>query len=171
VTGEKLHPLFVDTEFTSFGRMELVSIGAVTLDGREFYAEASDHDAADRSDFVRATVVPLLRGGAWSMPRDVIAERLRAWVDGLGGDHRVVCDYSGDWALVAALLGARWPERLARSQLTWTYGLATQGPPSLQAAKRRGWQAAQDHFAVEPQHHALHDARAMRAAWSAESDG
>ncbi len=161
-------PLFVDTEFTSFGRMELISIGAVTLDGREFYAETSDHDASDRTDFVRATVVPLLRGGAWSMPRAVVAERLRAWVDALGGAHRVVCDYSGDWALVAGLLDGRWPERLARAQHTWTYGLATHGPADVQAAKRRAWDAAQAHFAKEPQHHALHDARAMRAAWIAE---
>ncbi len=162
-------PLFVDTEFTSFGRMELVSIGAVTLDGREFYAESSDHDVADRSDFVRATVVPLLRGGVWSMPRDMIGARLRDWIDALGGDYRVVCDYSGDWRLVTTLLDGRWPEHLARSQYTWTYGLATHGPAEVQEAKRRAWTAVQAHFAVEPQHHALHDARAMRAGWIAEN--
>ena len=161
-------PIFVDTEFTSFGRMELVSLGAVTVDGREFYAETSDHDAGDRSDFVQKTVVPLLRGGAWSMPRDVLGARFAAWVASLGAPCRIVCDYSGDWALASALLSGRWPEGLAASQLTWTYGLANGGTPEHQAAKRRAWEAAQAHFAREPQHHALHDARAMRAAWIAE---
>jgi hypothetical protein len=163
-------PLFLDTEFTSFGRMDLVSIALVTLDGAELYAEIDDHDASDRSEFVHRVVMPLLRGGESAMPRAEAARRLLAWLASLPGPLRVVCDYEGDFRLLSALLGDAWPGALNRSPLAWTYGLTDAGPATYREAKRRAWEAAQRHFLVEPQHNALHDARAMRAAWLAESE-
>ena len=63
--------VFLDTEFTSFVRPDLISIGLVAEEGREFYAERTDYRKDDCSDFVRETVLPLLGrvpGAACSRP-------------------------------------------------------------------------------------------------------
>lgn len=36
--------VFIDTEFTDFRFMKLISIGAVSESGEEFYMEISDYD-------------------------------------------------------------------------------------------------------------------------------
>lgn len=52
--------IFIDTEFTDFVQIDLISIALVTEDGREFYAERNDYRREDCIDFVRAAVVPML---------------------------------------------------------------------------------------------------------------
>lgn len=56
--------VFFDTEFTQLSHeAKLISIGMISEDGREFYAELSDtwrHD--DCSEFVLREVPPPLRG-------------------------------------------------------------------------------------------------------------
>ncbi len=41
--------VFLDTEFTQFHRPDLISIGLVAEDGREFYAERTDYNQDDCS--------------------------------------------------------------------------------------------------------------------------
>ncbi|WP_434717222.1 hypothetical protein P5X00_39880 (plasmid) [Paraburkholderia sp. A2RO-4L] len=45
--------VYVDTEFTQFIDCDLISIGLVADDGREFYGERADYDRASCSEFVR----------------------------------------------------------------------------------------------------------------------
>lgn len=52
--------VYVDTEFTDFLDCELISIGLVADDGREFYGERSDFEQSSCSEFVRAAVLPQL---------------------------------------------------------------------------------------------------------------
>ncbi|MFC6520885.1 hypothetical protein ACFQAT_15195 [Undibacterium arcticum] len=52
--------IFLDTEFTDFIDIELISIGLVSQDGREFYAERNDFDVAKCNNFVRAGILPML---------------------------------------------------------------------------------------------------------------
>lgn len=52
--------IFVDTEFTDFVQIDLISVALVADDGREFYAERTDYCRADCNDFVRAAVLPKL---------------------------------------------------------------------------------------------------------------
>jgi len=52
--------VFVDTEFTDFIDCDLISVGLVAEDGREFYGERSDFDMRACSEFVRAAVLPQL---------------------------------------------------------------------------------------------------------------
>mgnify|MGYP003705540817 CR=1 FL=1 len=52
--------IFLDTEFTDFIDTELISIGLVDENGREFYAESTQYRQEACSDFVRQVVVPLL---------------------------------------------------------------------------------------------------------------
>lgn len=44
--GAMITRLFLDTEFTDFIDCEMISIGIVREDGREFYAERNDFDTA-----------------------------------------------------------------------------------------------------------------------------
>jgi hypothetical protein len=50
--------LFVDTEFTDLLDCELLSIGIVSEDGRDFYPERSDVDLGGCGDFCRVAVLP-----------------------------------------------------------------------------------------------------------------
>jgi 3' exoribonuclease, RNase T-like len=52
---------FLDTEFIEDGRtIDLISIGIVAEDGREFYAENSDADLSKASPWVKENVIPHL---------------------------------------------------------------------------------------------------------------
>lgn len=70
--GEQVD-FFLDTEFIELDRaIELISLGLVAADGREFYAISAEFDASRANDFVRSTVLPLLE------PRDHPAWMSRA---------------------------------------------------------------------------------------------
>ena len=44
--------VFLDTEFTSFFQPDLISVGLVAEDGREFYAERTDYRCDECTVFV-----------------------------------------------------------------------------------------------------------------------
>lgn len=53
---------FIDTEFIEDGRtIDLLSIGIVAEDGREYYAQVSGVDSRRANDWVKANVLPQLR--------------------------------------------------------------------------------------------------------------
>ena len=63
-----------DTEFIEDGKtIDLISIGIVAEDGRTFYAEPLECEYDRASDWVKANVLPQLRGGNWMRPRGAIA--------------------------------------------------------------------------------------------------
>jgi hypothetical protein len=52
-----------DTEFIDDGKtIDLISIGIVSEDGREYYAESMDCDLSKASDWVKENVIPHLKG-------------------------------------------------------------------------------------------------------------
>ncbi|GAB2871660.1 hypothetical protein GCM10027093_04120 [Paraburkholderia jirisanensis] len=143
--------VFVDTEFTDFLDCDLISVALVSEDGREFYGERSDYDAASCSAFVREAVLPQLgRDPRCVFRRDALCEALRTWLDTFEHEtERWLCfDYGGDWELLCDLLD---------------------GPPA-------GWQAvnvaglldrhrSEDYYRIHGgRHHALADAHANRYA-------
>lgn len=79
---------FYDTEFIEDGTViDLVSIGVVAEDGREFYAVSTEFDERQAGDWVRRNVLPLLpprSDKAW-MSRAEIRRRL---FDFLVPNHR-----------------------------------------------------------------------------------
>jgi hypothetical protein len=104
--------LFLDTEFTDFPESEcdLIAIGLVAEDGREFYAELTDYRQEACSGFVQEVVKPLLKqhpnrieGTQWE-----VAKELRNWLmwyDTGEWDCATVCfDYNTDWYLMARVL-------------------------------------------------------------------
>ena len=155
--------VFLDTEFTSFVRPDLISIGLVAEDGREFYAERTDYRKDDCSDFVRETVLPLLGrvpGAACSRPE--LTRRVRQWLDALPVPATIIFDYERDWLLLAeACLGsghqkppANVGEKLHLDRFAITHPIFEQAQNLIYTPD---W----------PPHHALADARALMAGYRA----
>ncbi|MDQ3328390.1 MAG: 3'-5' exoribonuclease [Chloroflexota bacterium] len=100
---------FLDTEFIDRGRMiDLISLGVVAEDGREFYRVSRDFDAAAASDWVREHVLPRLEShdsGVW-MTGAAIRGGLRAFVG--DDDDPTFWTWGGgayDWFAVIGLFG------------------------------------------------------------------
>jgi hypothetical protein len=147
---------FLDTEFIEDGRtIELISIGIVCEDGREYYAEACDVPWGKADPWVLENVKPYLIGGAGELSRRQIAREIVTFV---GADKCTpefwgyFCDY--DWVVICRLYG-----RMLDLPKGW---------PMLcldvkQEALRQGNRKLPTQTSIE--HHALHDARWTQAAW------
>jgi hypothetical protein len=101
--------IFLDTEFTDFPESEcdLISIGLVAEDGREFYAELTDYRQEACNDFVRGVVLPLLGQHKNTVvgTRLHVANELAEWLEPYRNDECVICfDYNTDWYLMAHML-------------------------------------------------------------------
>jgi hypothetical protein len=162
--------VFVDTEFTDFVRIELISVALVADDGREFYAERTDYCRADCSNFVHAAVLPKLgRVAGAACTRAELTARLRAWFEALPEPATLVFDYFSDWELLAdAFLGDDFDQPPPNVGDKLMLGDEIVGDPLYQRVLdqwfTRTW----------PRHHSLADAKAMMAgyrAWEAEKKG
>jgi len=100
--------LFLDTEFTDFPKSEqdLISIGLVDEDGRDFYAELTDYRREACSPFVKQIVLPLLKkypkrieGTRWE-----VAKQLNEWLQPYKDSCMVCFDYHADWDLMREML-------------------------------------------------------------------
>lgn len=167
--------VFVDTEFTDFRNMDLISLGAVTEAGETFYVEITDHIADYRSDFVNEMVVPLLDMGAHGKSMRVAAYTLAEWLNQLPGDEiTMVVDYSGDWLLFTRLLEQSKLKvskpicclfmNVALSNALMERGIHT--PGVVADACKRMWEVQPEYYLQDDrQHHALVDALANRHGW------
>jgi hypothetical protein len=144
---------WIDTEFIERPyTIDLISIGMVAEDGREFYAESSEVDWSKASDWTLETVRPQLSGETLS--RLDISYALRRFTD--GDAHPIFWGYfpSYDWVAFTWLFGNmdelpfHYPQ-LCLDVKQWALQL---GDPELphQVGKR---------------HHALADARWTKLAW------
>ncbi len=150
--------IFIDTEFTDFLDLHLISIGLVSAAGEEFYAEVPYPDASC-SAFVREAVIPLLgkMPGA-AMSKDSLCEQLLAWLSAVrleNTDIEICYDYQTDWDLFIDAIDYQVP--------AWCH-------PRLIASNIDEVLKYEFYKKHElPQHHALYDARANLAAFQ-ESD-
>lgn len=150
--------VFLDCEFTDFIQIDLISIGLVCEDGREFYAERTDYRREDCSDFVRAAVLPLLGSDPQvRMTREVLAANLLAWLITLP-DFMIACDSNHDRDLFADTLDYQPVENLV-GWINLNALPAEQGEAFQREVARYHAQADCSW------HHALHDARAHRIGW------
>jgi hypothetical protein len=99
---------FFDTEFLEDGRtIELISIGMVSQAGNSWYWETpAAHELASSDPWLKANVLPHLRGGSYVMPRNEIATVLSSIV--LGQESKpefwaYFADY--DWVALCQLFG------------------------------------------------------------------
>lgn len=104
---------FYDTEFIEDGRtIELISIGVVAEDGREYYAVSTEFDPERAGPWVRANVLPKLpapSSQAWRSRRRIrndleeffgltgreAAESIELWAWVAAYDHVVFCQLWG----------------------------------------------------------------------------
>jgi len=154
---------WLDTEFIEDGRtIDLLSIGIVAEDGREFYAENTEADLGEANDWVREHVLPQLGRPALTshFGGRVSRAELRLDVEEFCNPSRYgkpefwgyYADY--DWVVFCQLFGTMvdlpkgWP-MYCRDLKQWTDEL---GNPAL-PEQGKG------------EHHALADARWNRQAW------
>ena len=94
--------LFFDTEFIEDGvTIDLLSIGIVSEDGREYYAEPEEADRTRACEWVKDNVLPHLCGPI--KPRKVIAEEIVAFVGENPEFWAYYADY--DWVALCQLFG------------------------------------------------------------------
>ena len=145
---------WIDTEFIDRpGAIDLISIGLVAEDGREFYAENSEVDWSRASRWTLETVRPQLEGGG--MPQEAIGNAIRRFAD---HDERPVfwgyyCAW--DWVVFSWLFGglAELPFHFPQLCLDIRQWALELGDPELPRQ-------------LGQRHHALADARWTREAWA-----
>lgn len=143
-----------DTEFHDDGRViDLISIGVVAEDGREYYAVSADYDPTRADAWLRANVLPHL-GDTPPQRRQTIKQELEAFFS-QGGTPEFWADCGEyDWIVLRQLFGSliQWPA----------------GWPIL-AMDIEQWRLQRGAPAFPPQaagrHNALADARHTRACW------
>lgn len=138
--------VFLDTEFTDWDNPapDLISIGMVAQEGREFYAECADFDPSKCTRFVKLEVLPLLgAAGVSSLHEPELKRAVLDWLATIP-EPEIAVDYDGDWNLLARLLGDDLPPDLVITNI-W---------------KSLDQQKLDDYYLLRdvPRHHALHDA-------------
>jgi hypothetical protein len=150
---------FLDTEFLEDGKtIELVSIGVVAEDGREYYAVSTEFDPQAAIAWVRDHVLSQLpppSDPAWKSIRQ-IREELLAFVTE-DGDHPETWAWYGDYDhVVICQMWGRMPE-LPRALPRFTRDLRQEwerlGKPELPEQ-------------AQGRHHALEDARHNARIWA-----
>lgn len=99
---------FFDTEFSEDGTtIELISIGIVSADGREYYAVSNEFNADKCNDWVKANVLPFLPPKALWKSRDTIREEIKAFCSARGQRPEFWSYCSAyDWVVLCWLFGA-----------------------------------------------------------------
>ena len=92
--------IFIDTEFTSFDTMEMISLVMVDYRTREeYYVEVVDLNDDNSSDFVRENIYPLLRWNRYGRFKDDVRVEAGRWL-GKFRDPVIVCDWYGDFKVL-----------------------------------------------------------------------
>jgi hypothetical protein len=146
--------IFLDTEFTSLEEPYLISAGLI-MEGRELYFEVEGVSARICSPFVQAKVLPLLTGPR--LKPIEIAARIAEFLALCGDEVTLFCDAPRyDIELLKPFLPGdlRWKFRVPSFRDQASEQLFRQTQASLFTTGLR-------------RHHALDDAKALAAAWSA----
>lgn len=155
--------VFLDTEFTDFTNPSLISLALAAEDGYDFYAERTDYRREDCSDFVRQEVLPLLgRVPGAACTQAELTQRLRTWLDCFYEPVTLIFDSERDWVLLAdACLGTTHKQAPPNvgEKVHLASNIITQ--PTFEKALNAAYSQAL------PPHHALADARALRAGFRA----
>jgi len=159
--------LFLDTEWADLEGRELVSLALVSQDGEAvFYAER-DPLPVNPTGFVKDSVYPLLDRGSVALCDAEFTGELRKFLCGVQAPH-VLYDYPNDGALLLLAISGF---RLLPSELSDLPAPPRHLKSSLLADAALS-AALEEYFLAQPseatkRHHALVDAKALRAAWVA----
>lgn len=175
---------FLDTEFTGLEEPRLLSLALVSHASgggeppTEFYVQWDPACAAMRelqrasNRFVRQQVWPALKRcvGRCVTSQEgfaqAVADVLRRAIQTQGQAAEVAYDYHTDYDLLESLLMAYEPTRELLKHLTPVHIGYLLGDEDAKCAMERSWAASLASHQL-PRHHALADARALRAAFVA----
>ncbi|WP_313706651.1 3'-5' exoribonuclease [Massilia sp.] len=145
--------LFMDTEFTNFKNPKLISIALVALGGDEFYAEV-EYPLEECSDFVRATVLPLLNQGKKPLFLEEVRAELGSWIEIIRQDRPVLICYDSEYdrKMLDQIFDGDMPDGVVLRNL---------GPSYVNKLKQYEFHVRHK----QAEHHALHDARALKYAF------
>lgn len=151
--------IFIDLEFLEDGKtIELISLGAVSDNGREFYAEFSEFDRNSCThEWLKENVIPHLTGN--TEPREAIAERFKEFA---GEYPEFWADYGAyDWVGLCQLYG-----RMIDLPKGWPMFIR-----DIQQFKEQScpitFKFYQKHPNDGPEHNALADAWECKHRWNA----
>lgn len=144
--------IFVDTEFTNFESPKLISIGLVAVSGEEFYAEA-EYDQYECSNFVLDQVVPLLTEKK-KYTLDDIRGCLLSWIESVRTEGVMLICYDSEYDY-------KMLEQIFRNQKPSSVLFRNLGSSYVNGLKRYEFHIKNK----QPEHHALHDARALHYAF------
>ena len=157
--------VFIDAEFTSEENPELLSMGLVCEDGQEHYVEILDLEVQSHANsFVQESVLPQWGLKGMQVPHTAaLGAHVAQWLQGLDARELFICyDYHTDMDLLEGALAlldlSKYPKLLP------THVGYLLGDASVMRAMATSWRLSQqaDHIA---RHHALADARALRAGF------
>jgi DNA polymerase III epsilon subunit-like protein len=166
--------IFIDTEFTTLDLAKspwLLSIGIVTGDGREFYAEIDTSiDKAYRqrcTDWVRGHVLTQFRklpGRTLSPAR--LAIEVAEWLEDLGKEGPILAcyDYSWDFDFLESALEKAGD--VTCNIVPMHIGYLSEDEDGIEASDKSLAQSKGGDVSLRD-HHALADARALRAQFEA----
>lgn len=158
---------FIDTEFIENGTtIDLISIGIVCSDGREYYAVNSEHDATKASDWVKENVLQYLSEyfiDEWKNKNTITNDILEfvGWNEekphfNEGKKPEFWGYYCGyDWVVLCQLFGTMM-------DLPSGFPMYCMDVKQLAMSKGNPRLPAQNEF---EQHHALFDARHIKTCW------
>ena len=157
--------IFLDTEFTQFRDGQLLSLGLVTDDGDELYVEVADLTRqAQASDFCKDVVITQfgLVPGAAVRDDAAVGARVANWLGSFEHPVAISYDHKLDWRFFESSLRAagQWQALASKLRAEDVAGVAAPGTPG-EAAQNAVFDASNS----PSRHHALVDARALRAAW------
>lgn len=163
--------VYFDTEFTGLRqRTTLISIGAISDEGQEFYAELTDYDRSQVDGWLEKNVIAHLRlkgKGAPAMigvnhemrgTREQVALALRWWLGQWKHVEMWSDCYAYDWVLFCELFGGAFgvPKNVYYIPFDLSTLLMVKGvDPDVNREAFAGMEG--------DKHNALHDARVIRA--------
>ena len=152
---------WLDTEFVEQGHghsIDLISLGIVAEDGRELYLESSDFDKGKANQWVRAQVLPHLKGGESRWPLKSIKVTLLDFFDPTDYGKPELWAWCGayDWVVFCQIFGTMmdlpqgYPHYIHEfQQMLDTLGITDDELPQQESGA----------------HNALEDARHLKRLW------
>jgi len=138
--------------------ISLISVGVVDDAGETFYMELEmgkhGWSMSKCSTFTMDVVLPLLQGGDCVGTNEEVATKLQAWIEKRHVEQ-VMSDHIMDWHFFNKLLKHHWPKNLA----TNCFFLSNVESDVYQHEYQDRFDAY-----LNPRHHALNDAEALREA-------
>jgi len=107
-TGGETMKIFFDTEFTGLHQnTTLISFGAISESGTEFYSELNDYDESQCDDWIKSNVIKNLRvPHQLRITSEMLSINLRNWLESFNKPIEMWSDcLSYDWVLFNQLWG------------------------------------------------------------------